>query len=126
MYQRSHRPGTELCFDQPHDLLVKEVHSLQGKFIQMSKECYISIFSYSLESLDLIDGKIKQAEAAKLDLENNKINLEQEIRLKEFSLELDQSKCLTMRQNFPFTTKCGLATKFNSIDRRRFRVNMKM
>ena len=80
----------------------------------------------SLESLDLIDGKIKQAEAAKLDLENNKINLEQEIRLKEFSLELDQSKCLTMRQNFPFTTKCGLATKFNSIDRRRFRVNMKM
>ena len=86
----------------------------------------ISIFSYSLESLDLIDGKIKQAEAAKLDLENNKNNLEQEIRLKEFSLELDQSKCLTMRQNFPFTTKCGLATKFNSIDRRRFRVNMKM
>ena len=84
------------------------------------------IFFYSLESLDLIDGKIKQAEAAKLDLENNKINLEQEIRLKEFSLELDQSKCLTMRQNFPFTTKCGLATKFNSIDRRRFRVNMKM
>ena len=91
-------------------------------------KCQKSVISisYSLESLDLIDGKIKQAEAAKLDLENNKINLEQEIRLKEFSLELDQSKCLTMRQNFPFTTKCGLATKFNSIDRRRFRVNMKM
>ena len=76
--------------------------------------------------MDLIVGKIKQAEAAKHDLEHNKINLEREIKLKEVSLELDQSKCLTLRQNFPFTTKCGLATKFNSIDRRRFRVNMNM
>ena len=74
----------------------------------------------------MIDEKIKQAEAAKLDLENNKVNLEQDVQLKEFSLELDQSKCLTMRQNFPFTINCGLATKFNSIDRRRFRVDMKM
>ena len=39
-----------------------------------------------LESMDLIVGKIKQAEAAKHDLEHNKINLEREIKLKEVSL----------------------------------------
>ena len=92
----------------------------------MSPHPKIYLIYLILESMDLIVGKIKQAEAAKHDLEHNKINLEREIKLKEVSLELDQSKCLTLRQNFPFTTKCGLATKFNSIDRRRFRVNMNM
>ena len=92
----------------------------------MSPHHKIYLIYLILESMDLIVGKIKQAEAAKHDLEHNKINLEREIKLKEVSLELDQSKCLTLRQNFPFTTKCGLATKFNSIDRRRFRVNMNM
>ena len=30
----------------------------------------------------------------------------------------------SFRQNFPFTTKCSLATKFDSVDKRRFRVNV--
>lgn len=30
LYQRSHRPGTELCLDKPHHLLVEEVNTLIG------------------------------------------------------------------------------------------------
>ena len=67
---------------------------------------------------------MKEAHAAKVDLENNKQNLENDIRMKEMTLDIEQSKCLTMRQNFPFTIKCSVETKFNSIDRRRFRMNV--
>ena len=67
---------------------------------------------------------MKEAYAAKVDLENNKQNLENDIRMKEMTLDIEQSKCLTMRQNFPFTINCSVETKFNSIDRRRFRMNV--
>ena len=83
------------------------------------------LFLFSTESVKLIDEKLKEAHAAKLDLEQNRTNLERDIRLKEMSMEIDQSKCLTLRQHFPFTIKCSVATKFNSVDRRRFRVNVK-
>ena len=72
--------------------------------------------------MSLIEKKVREAEAAKLDLENNKMNLERELQLKQMSLDIDQSKCLTLRLNFPFTIKCSIATKFGSLDRRRFRL----
>ena len=31
LYQRTHRPGTELCYDTPYKLLVEEVNALNGK-----------------------------------------------------------------------------------------------
>ena len=37
----------------------------------------------SLESIELIDGKIKEAEAAEVNLEESRRNLERDIRLKE-------------------------------------------
>ena len=77
-----------------------------------------------LESVFLISNKLKEAFAARDDLEQNVLNLERDIRLKEMSLDIEQSKCLTLRQNFPFTIKCSVATKFNSLDRRRFRMNV--
>ena len=77
----------------------------------------------SLESIELIDGKIKEAEAAEVNLEESRRNLERDIRLKERSADLDQSRCLTLRQHFPFTVKCSVICNANLMDRRRYRLN---
>ena len=77
----------------------------------------------SLESIELIDGKIKEAEAAGVNLEESRRNLERDIRLKERSVDLDQSRCLTLRQHFPFTVKCSVICNANLMDRRRYRLN---
>ena len=77
----------------------------------------------SLESIELIDGKIKEAEAAEVNLEESRRNLERDIRLKERSVDLDQSRCLTLRQHFPFTVKCSVICNANLMDRRRYRLN---
>ena len=77
----------------------------------------------SLESIELIDGKIKEAEAAGVNLEESRRNLERDIRLKERSADLDQSRCLTLRQHFPFTVKCSVICNANLMDRRRYRLN---
>ena len=41
-----------------------------------------------------------------------------------FVLRSHKYPWFSFRQNFPFTTKCSLATKFDSVDKRRFRVNV--
>ena len=76
-----------------------------------------------LESIELIDGKIKEAEAVRVNLEESRRNLERDIRLKERSVDLDQSRCLTLRQHFPFTVKCSVIWNANLMDRRRYRLN---
>ena len=76
-----------------------------------------------LESIELIDGKIKEAEAVGVNLEESRRNLERDIRLKERSVDLDQSRCLTLRQHFPFTVKCSVICNANLMDRRRYRLN---
>ena len=82
----------------------------------------LSFNKYFLESVQLIDEKIKQAEAARVNLEDNRRNLERDIYVKEKSIELDQNRCLTLRQHFPFTVKCSVLCNANIMDRRRYRL----
>lgn len=86
---RSHRPDVELCRDPPHHRLVEEVGQLQ-------------------ESIDLLNRKLAEAEAAHQDLLRNKARLEHDIKIKSNSLFIDREKCLSMRKSFPVQS---LATK---------------
>ena len=45
----------------------------------------------------LLEHKLREAEAARVELEQTRARLEREVRLKELSLEIDQTKCLTLR-----------------------------
>ena len=45
----------------------------------------------------LLEHKLREAEAARAELEQTRARLEREVRLKELSLEIDQTKCLTLR-----------------------------
>ena len=86
---RSHRPDIEACNDPPHHLLVDEVATIK-------------------ESVFLLEQKITEAEAAKGDLLSNKKKLENDIRVKENSLHIDQNKCVTLRTHFPFNFRCSV------------------
>jgi len=86
---RAHRPDVELCRDPPHLRLVEEVGQLQ-------------------ESIDLLNRKLSEAEAAHQDLLRNKARLEHDIKIKSNSLFIDREKCLSMRKSFPVVS---LATK---------------
>ena len=99
---RSHRPDIEACNDPPHHLLVDEVATIK-------------------ESVFLLEQKITEAEAAKGDLLSNKKKLENDIRVKENSLNIDQNKCVTLRTHFPFNIRCSVNGK--RAERRRYRIN---
>ena len=45
----------------------------------------------------LLEHKLREAEAARAELEQTRARLEREVRLRELSLEIDQTKCLTLR-----------------------------
>ena len=75
---RSHRPDIESCNDPPHNRLLDEVAQLN-------------------ETMMMLDYKITEAEAARLDLLANKQRLEEDIRVKVHSLRIDMEKCLTLR-----------------------------
>ena len=47
----------------------------------------------------LLEHKLREAEAARAELEQTRARLEREVRLKELSLEIDQTKCLTLRSD---------------------------
>ena len=99
--RRSHRPDIESCNDPPHERLVDEVSALNDTIL-------------------LLDQKITEAEAARLDLISNRQRLENDARVKENSLSIDQSKCMTMRMNFPFNIRCSVSSK--RVTRRKYRV----
>ena len=76
--KRSQRPDIEACNDPPHLRLVDEVGIINDTIL-------------------LLDQKITEAEAARLDLVSNKARLENDIRVKGNSLAIDQQKCMTLR-----------------------------
>ena len=100
--KRSHRPDIESCNDPPHEKLVDEVASINDTIV-------------------LLDQKITEAEAARLDLINNRQRLENDARVKENSLSIDQSKCMTLRMNFPFNIRCSVSSK--RVARRKYRMD---
>ena len=100
--KRSHRPDIESCNDPPHERLVDEVSTLNDTIL-------------------LLDQKITEAEAARLDLISNRQRLENDARVKENSLSIDQSKCMTMRMNFPFNIRCSVSSK--RVTRRKYRID---
>ena len=73
------------------------------------------------DSIILLDQKLTEAEAARLDLLSNRQRLENDGRVKENSLTIDQSKCMTLRVNFPFNIRCSVSSK--RVTRRKYRIN---
>ena len=73
------------------------------------------------DTILLLDQKITEAEAARLDLISNRQRLENDARVKENSLTIDQSKCMTMRMNFPFNIRCSVSSK--RVTRRKYRID---
>merc|ERR1711934_1026369 len=55
-----------------------------------------------------------------LELISNRQRLENDLRVKENSISIDQSKCMTLRVNFPFNIRCSVSSK--RVARRKFRV----
>ena len=100
--KRSHRPDVEACNDPPHERLVDEVSILNDTIV-------------------LLDQKLTEAEAARLDLLSNRQRLENDSRVKENSLSIDQSKCMTLRMNFPFNIRCSVSSKRTA--RRKYRID---
>ena len=100
--KRSHRPDVESCNDPPHERLVDEVSILNDTIV-------------------LLDQKLTEAEAARLDLISNRQRLENDSRVKENSLSIDQSKCMTLRMNFPFNIRCSVSSKRTA--RRKYRID---
>ena len=100
--KRSHRPDVESCNDPPHERLVDEVSILNDTIV-------------------LLDQKLTEAEAARLDLISNRQRLENDSRVKENSLSIDQSKCMTLRMNFPFNIRCSVSSKRTT--RRKYRID---
>ena len=88
--KRSLRPEIENCADEVY-------HSLVGQ-VKIITEC-----------IKLLQIKMKEAEAAHMDLKNNMDKMEADLRLKKNSLMIDQQRCMWKRKIFPYNI---LATQF--------------
>jgi len=81
--KRLRRPEVENCNDAPHTKLIEEVAEL-------------------LESIKLLENKLKEASEALEDLRKNRERLEKDMIVKKNSLLIDQQKCMSMRRSFPY------------------------
>lgn len=79
---RTHRPGTELCKDDAHNRLVKEVKDLKN-------------------SIQVMYNKLQEAEAQHQQLLKTRANLETDLQSKVNALFIDNEKCLGLRRSFP-------------------------
>ena len=86
--KRSHRPDNEACSDSTHARLLRESLQLE-------------------ESKQLLNKKIMETEDALKNLEEDKVMLERDIKVKKITLNIDKNKCLPLRAIFKFdmTTK---------------------
>jgi phage shock protein A len=55
-----------------------------------------------LESIKLLENKLKEASEALEDLRKNRERLEKDMSVKKNSLLIDQQKCMSMRRSFPY------------------------
>lgn len=79
---RTHRLGMELCKDDAHNRLVKEVNDLKN-------------------SIQIMYNKLQEAEAQHQQMLKTRANLETDLHSKVNSLFIDNEKCLGLRRSFP-------------------------
>ena len=56
--------------------------------------------------LTKLNSKLAEAEAAMKMLKNTKRELKDDLNIKAFSLVIDRQKCMAIRLNFPYNTRC--------------------
>ncbi|KAF6767860.1 hypothetical protein AHF37_09018 [Paragonimus kellicotti] len=86
LHVRQLRPNMELCKDPAQESLVTEVDILT-------------------RSLDSLLQEAKKAEHKLKDLQDNQMNLEKEMELKEESIRIDEVQCMPRRSMYPSTLK---------------------
>uniref|UniRef100_A0A3Q0KGI1 Tektin n=2 Tax=Schistosoma mansoni TaxID=6183 RepID=A0A3Q0KGI1_SCHMA len=79
---RNRRPNIELCHDDPHERLLREIGELQ-------------------ESIDQLIQQLNNTQIIHQDLLNNKSRLEMDLSIKTNSIYIDREKCLGLRKTFP-------------------------
>lgn len=84
---RSHRPNGEATRDHPQVRLTQEVAELQSHLAKLNS-------------------KLAEAEAAMKMLKNTKRELKDDLNIKALSLVIDRQKCMAIRLNFPYNTRC--------------------
>lgn len=82
---RNQRPRVENCRDQPQNLLIAEVKSLEVGSSAMNAQ-------------------LKQEEDVKQELVNRRNELEREIMLKRRTIAIDRDRCQLLRSHFPSST----------------------
>ncbi|KAF7249916.1 hypothetical protein EG68_09078, partial [Paragonimus skrjabini miyazakii] len=86
LHMRQLRPNMELCKDPVQESLVTEVDIL-------------------IRSLDSLLQEAKTAEHKLKDLQDNQMNLEKEMELKEESIRIDEVQCMPRRSMYPSTLR---------------------
>lgn len=86
LYQRSHRPGVELCRDNAQFRLVSEVGQLDL-------------------ALSALREKLLEAERSLCALEDTRRSLEKDLAVKADSLFIDRQKCLALRARYPTASR---------------------
>ena len=81
--KRMRRPQVELCNDGPHHSLIVEVRDI-------------------LENIRQLENKLQESNSSLADLAAIKQKLDQNIKVKKNSLQLDQQRCMSLRKHFPF------------------------
>ena len=61
-------------------------------------------------SLSKLNSKMAEAEAAMKMLKNTKRELKDDLNIKALSLVIDRQKCMAIRLNFPYHTRCVCST----------------
>uniref|UniRef100_A0A182W8M4 Tektin n=1 Tax=Anopheles minimus TaxID=112268 RepID=A0A182W8M4_9DIPT len=82
---RNQRPRVENCRDQPQNLLIAEVKSLEV-------------------GTSAMNAQLKQEEDVKQELINRRNELEREIMLKRRTIAIDRDRCQLLRSHFPSST----------------------
>lgn len=91
---RAARPDIESCNDNPHTLLVKEINDLH-------------------ENSKLLQDKFENTMQQLKTLKETKQTLEENIRIKKFSILVDKMKCMAaLRRIFPFKAKTSRIISF--------------
>ncbi|NXM96007.1 TEKT1 protein, partial [Sylvia borin] len=87
---RNHRPNVELCFDTVHSSLMSEVQEIT-KNIQRQVEM--------MQEENLLKDALVQAQTELKALSHRQLSLEEEIKVKENTLYIDEVLCMQMRES---------------------------
>ena len=91
---RAARPAIESCNDDPHTLLVKEINDLH-------------------RNINLLQEKLQNTMHQLSSLHETKKKLEEDIRIKNFSILVDKMKCMAaLRRIFPYKPKTSRVLTF--------------